>query len=391
MLNKSIAQFPHSNLFMADASFPSAPAVYFDGITSARHDVTVICAPSGLELHDTCGNMIAAWPYNSLSHLNAPGHLFRLGLRGSERLERLEIADSDLAHVIDLACPDIDRTDAKDRAERRGAVGWSLAAVTSLFLVAFYGLPPIADRIARLMPYQVEQSLGRAGDVRFRAAFDLGTDARPFECGSGPTEAEGKAAFDKLIGKIADGAGLATPIQAAVVRRDEPNAFALAGGHVYVLKGLLDTANDVDEVAAIIAHELGHVANRDGTRSILQSAGISLIFGMMLGDFVGGAAVVVAAQSLFKARYSRTQETAADDFAVRTLQELNANPRALATFLARVAARPHPKGMSILLGHPSVPERVARIDTLAPASERREPLLDDAEWQALKRICADHK
>jgi hypothetical protein len=76
---------------------------------------------------------------------------------------------------------------------------------------------------------------------------------------------------------------------------------------------------------------------------------------------------------------------------VRTLQELNANPRALATFLARVAGRPHPEGMSILLGHPSVPERVARINALAPAGDKRKPLLDDAEWQALKRICADHK
>lgn len=376
---------------MADAAIRSAPAIYFDGVTSARHDVTVTCAPSGLELSNVCGDPIAVWPYDRLSHHNAPAHLFRLGLRDSDRLERLEIADRGLAEQIDATCPDIDRTDKTERAERRGAVGWSLAAVASLLLVAFYGLPQIADQLARLMPYQIEQSLGRAGDLRFRTAFDLGPTSRPFECGDGPNEAAGKAAFDKLIGRIADGAGLATPIQAAVVRRDEPNAFALAGGHVYVLKGLLDTAKDVDEVAAIIAHELGHVANRDGTRSILQSAGISLIFGMMLGDFVGGAAVVVAAQSLFKARYSRTQEAAADDFAVRTLQELNANPRALATFLDRVAGQPQQHGLSILLGHPSVPERVARINAMAPAGKAGAPLLDAAEWQALKRICADHR
>jgi Zn-dependent protease with chaperone function len=370
---------------------PSGPAIYFDGITSARHAVTVACKPDGLALSGPCGEPIAVWPYDRLSHCNAPAHLLRLGLRDSQRLERLEIADNSLAQAVDLVAPDIDRTDARERSGRRGAVAWSLAAVASLFAVAFYGLPQIADQLARLVPYQIEQSLGRAGDVRFRAAFDLGTDARPFECGDGPNEAAGKIAFDTLIGRIADGAGLGLPIQAAVVRRDEPNAFALAGGRVYVLKGLIDTADNVDEVAAIIAHELGHVAHRDGTRSILQSAGISLIFGMMLGDFVGGAAVVVAAQSLFKARYSRAQETAADDFAVRTLQELNANPRALATFLSRVAGRPHPQGMSILLGHPSVRERVARIDTLAPAGEKGQPLLDAAEWQALKRICADHK
>jgi Zn-dependent protease with chaperone function len=375
---------------MAESTARSAPAAYFDGVTSARHLVTATCAPSGIAISDRGGNPIAVWPYERLTHRNAPDHLLRLGLRDSDRLERLEIDDNDLAQAIDLACPDIDRTDAAGRAERRGAVGWSLAAIASLLLVAFYGLPQIADQLARAMPYQIEQHLGRAGDLRFRAAFDLGPAGRPFECGDGPDEIAGKAAFDKLIGKIAKGAGLATPIRATVVRRDEPNAFALAGGHVYVLKGLLDTAKDVDEVSAIIAHELGHVAHRDGTRSILQSAGISLIFGMMLGDFVGGAAVVVAAQSLFKARYSRAQEAAADDFAVRTLQELNANPRALAVFLERVATRPHDGGMSIFLGHPSVPERLARINAMAPADKAGAPLLDPSEWQALKRICANH-
>jgi Zn-dependent protease with chaperone function len=375
---------------MSDPAPRSASAIYFDGITSARHNVTVTCAPSVVEIRDPDGNPIAEWPYHRLAHLNAPAHLFRIGLRDSDRLERLEIADHGLADTIDDACPDIDRTDAKDRAERRGAVGWSLAAVASLLLVAFYGLPQIADQLARALPYQIEQHLGRAGDARFRTAYDTDPKGRPFECGGGPGEADGKAAFDKLIGRIADGAGLATPLHAAVVRRDEANAFALAGGHVYVLKGLIEAANDVDEVAAIIAHELGHVANRDGTRGVLQSAGVSLIFGMLLGDFVGGAAVVVAAQSLLKARYSREQEAAADDFAVRTLQELNANPRALATFLDRVAHRPDRGGLSILLGHPSVPERVARINAMAPAQRGGEPLLDAAEWQALKRICADH-
>lgn len=391
MLNKPQLNSPVDSSIMAESATRAGTAVYFDGVTSARRVVAVTCGPSAVEIRDPDGSPVAEWPYDRLAHLNAPAHLFRIGLRDSDKLERLEIADNGLAHAIDLACPDIDRTDAKDRSERRGAVGWSLVAVASLLLVAFYGVPHISDQIAGALPYQIEQQLGRAGDVRFRASFDIGPKDRPFECGGGPGEADGKAAFDKLIGRIADGAGLATPIHAAVVRRDEANAFALAGGHVYVLKGLIETANDVDEVAAIIAHELGHVANRDGTRGVLQSAGVSLIFGMLLGDFVGGAAVVVAAQSLFKARYSRAQEAAADDFAVRTLQELNANPRALAAFLDRVARRPDQGGLSILHGHPSVPERVARINASAPAHKGGAPLLDAAEWQALKRICADHR
>jgi Zn-dependent protease with chaperone function len=267
-------------------------------------------------------------------------------------------------------------------------VGWSLAAVASLLLVAFYGIPQIASQIGRLLPQQIEQHLGRIGDIRFRTAFDDGPKGRPFECGEGPGEIEGKRAFDNLIARIAKGAGLDIPIHAVVVRRAEPNAFALAGGYIYVLQGLIDNAKNVDEAAAVIAHELGHVANRDGIRSVLQSAGLSLVFGIVLGDFVGGAAIVVAAQMLLKAIYSRQQEAAADDFAVRTLQELNANPRALATFLDRVARNVRPR--SIFLGHPSVPERVARINAIALKQEQGTPLLSDVEWDALRRICSGY-
>jgi Zn-dependent protease with chaperone function len=384
----TIAKATIAKAEFADAAAPSVRGVYFDGITSARHIVTVTSTGSGIEISDAAGNPIAQWPYPRLAHLNAPAHVFRLGLRDSDRLQRLDIDDAAFAHRIDLACPDIDRTDAAANSERRSVVAWSLAAIASLLLVAFYGLPQIANQIARLLPHQVEQHLGRVGDLRFRTAYDDGPSERPFECGEGPGEIEGKQAFDALMARIAKAAGLTIPIHAVVVRRTEPNAFALAGGYIYVLQGLIDNAKDVDEVAAVIAHELGHVANRDGIRSVLQSGGLSLIFGMILGDFVGGAAVVIAAQMLLKAAYSRQQEAAADDFAVHALQELNANPRALATFLDRVARNAKPS--SIFLGHPSVPERVARINAIPLKPERGAPLLSDVEWDALRRICSGY-
>jgi Zn-dependent protease with chaperone function len=373
---------------MTGTAARSIPAVYFDGVTSARHIVTVTRTGSGIEICDPDGGPIAQWPYSRLAHLNAPAHIFRLGLRDSDKLARLDIDDADFAHRIDLSCPDIDRTDATANSERRSAVAWSLAAIASLLLVAIYGIPQIANQIGRALPDQVEQHLGRVGDIRFRTAFNDGPKERPFECGDGAGEIEGKQAFDALMARIAKAAGLTIPIHAVVVRRPEPNAFALAGGYIYILQGLIDNAKDVDEVAAVIAHELGHIANRDGIRSVLQSGGLSLIFGMVLGDFVGGAAVVIAAQMLLKAAYSRQQEAAADDFAVHTLQELNANPRALATFLDRVARNAKPS--SIFLGHPSVPERVARINAIALKPERDIPLLSNLEWDALRRICSGY-
>jgi Zn-dependent protease with chaperone function len=374
---------------MTEGTTRSVRSVYFDGVTSTLHEVMVACTPSGVQIRNPDDGLIAEWPYERLKHLNAPDHIFRIGLRKSDKLERLEIEDQDIAHVIDLACPDIDRTGASVRAERRRAIVASFAASAALLLVAFYGVPRIADRIAPVVPQWVEQRLGNAADTQVRTIFDKGPKERPFECGGAPVEAEGKKAFEKLMNRLEKGAGVKIPIRAVVVRRPEANAITLPGGHIYVFEGLLQNAYDVDEVAGVIAHELGHAANRDGARTLLQAAGLSLVFGSFLGDFVGGGAVVFAAESLLKSAYSRHKEAAADDYAVRTMQALNANPRALATFLARIAGSS--KRGSIFLGHPATPDRVARINATASPQGGGATLLDSAEWAALKRICAGYR
>ena len=66
--------------------------------------------------------------------------------------------------------------------------------------------------------------------------------------------------------QLESGASLPLPLQVAVVRRPEPNAITLPGGHIYVFEGLIDKARTPDELAAVVAHEIGHVAHRDGTR-----------------------------------------------------------------------------------------------------------------------------
>ncbi len=111
------------------------------------------------------------------------------------------------------------------------------------------------------------------------------------------------------------------------MHRKEANAFAIPGGQIYVFEGLIDTARDADELAGVLAHEIGHVAHRDGTRAVLQGAGLSFLFGMLLGDFVGGGAVVLAAKSVLQSSYSRDVEAAADVYGVGLMQKAGGNGR----------------------------------------------------------------
>ncbi|ARQ00375.1 M48 family metallopeptidase [Pseudorhodoplanes sinuspersici] len=367
----------------------SCPAVYYDGVTSARHHVTIALAAEAVIIRSADGAVVDEWSYPRMKHMSAPEHIFRIGLRGTSSLARLEVTDQDVAHQIDLACPDIDRTGANARAQRRQVIAWSFLAAISLLLVGAYGVPAIADRLAPIVPQGIERRLGAAADTQVRAMLDKGPEGRPFECGGASVEKAGEAAFEKLMDRLRTAAGIRIPLQAAVIRRDEANAIALPGGHIYVFRGLIDQARNVDEVAGVIAHELGHVAHRDGTRAILQTTGLSLIFGMLLGDFVGGGAVVIAAESLLKSAYSRDKEAAADDYAVKTMLSLGADARALGGFLARIAGT-NGKG-SIFLDHPATQDRVARINAMAPPQKGGATLLDAAEWAALKRICAGYR
>jgi Zn-dependent protease with chaperone function len=362
--------------------------LFFDGVTSARRPVLIELAADGVVIRDAeQRDMLARWSYDKLDHLPAPEGVLRLGCSGARNLARLEVRDAALAHAIDEAAVPVDRSGATERRSRLKVVGWSLAATVSLVLAAVFGVPALANQLAPLIPLRVERLLGEAVDTQARQMLDKGPASRPFACGTGPGEAAGQAALVKLIGKLEAAAGLEIPLDTKVVRRSEANAIALPGGHIYVFQGLVEKSETTDELAGVIAHEIGHVAHRDGTRSILQAAGLSFLFGMLLGDFVGGGAVVIGARAVLQSSYSREVESAADRFGVELMGRVGGDARALGVVLTRISGANHP-GMEILSDHPDTKSRVKLIEELAKAAAPPQSLLEPSEWAALKRICA---
>ncbi|MPZ57319.1 MAG: M48 family metalloprotease [Rhizobiales bacterium] len=361
--------------------------IYFDGTTSARHDVSVELTPETLVILDSRGDDLAEWPYADIEHLSAPKQVLRLGLNGEPALARLEIHDPAFAAEIDDRALTVDRSGATDRRARIRVIALSLVATLSLVVVAVFVVPELAARLAPLVPAGVERRLGEAVDAQVRSMLDTRKLGDRLVCGSLPVEQPGQAALEALIESMERAAALPLPLKVSVVRRTEANAIALPGGHVYVFQGLLDKAESPDELAAVIAHEIGHVVHRDGTRSMLQSAGLSLLFGMLLGDFVGGGAVVLAAGTLIRSSYSREVELAADAFGTRLVGRIGGDAAALGTILRRIDGGRKP-GVRIWLDHPDVEDRVRAINVIAPPSSRA-PLLDAAQWAALRRICAE--
>jgi Zn-dependent protease with chaperone function len=364
----------------------SGRGIFYDGATSARHEVVVEVAPQTLRVLGSNGAVLAQWPYDQLEPMSAPDDVLRLGRAGSAVLERLEIKDPQLAAVIDERSIPVDRTGRTERRLRAKVIFWSLAATTSLVLVAVIGVPLIANELTPLIPYALERKLGAAVDAKVRLSLDDHHSGADFECGSAQNAQPGRAAFDKLMRQLEIAAGLPLPLTATVVRKPDANAITLPGGRIYVFQGLIKEARTPDELAGVIAHEVGHVAHRDGTRTIMQGAGLSLLFGLLLGDFVGGGAVVIAAKTLLQTRYSREVEAAADAYGVTLMARTGGDQRALAAILSRIAGSTH-GGPKILSDHPETRDRIAAIGRMASSAPSR-PLLDEAQWSALKSICA---
>src|SRR5215472_11612519 len=219
----------------------TGPANFFDGVTSARRQVMVELTPDSVQIRDPAGEPIADWPYAELASYAAPEGVLRLGLAKNPQPARLEIRDRALADAFEARAGAVKREAAVDRRTRAKVVAWSLAAATSAVLIAVFGVPAIVERVRLL----------------------FGGRSKNFECGDTPATKDGLAAFDKLIRQLESAAALPLPMRAAVVRQAEVNAIALPGGRVYVFQGLLDKAQSADELAGVIAHEMGHVAHRD--------------------------------------------------------------------------------------------------------------------------------
>jgi predicted Zn-dependent protease len=166
-----------------------------------------------------------------------------------------------------------------------------------------------------------------------------------------------------------------------VLDSEEINAFAAPGGLIFVSRGLLRCADSEDTVAAILAHEIGHVVRKHGLQAIktsritaaLTSAAITAaetagpeelakltsVFEDSIGDITS---------TLINSGYSRAAEREADLEAVAILQRVGYDPNALVRMLEVMKTRLKPGGLDFAKTHPDPQDRIAEIRKVLPAS-----------------------
>jgi Zn-dependent protease with chaperone function len=351
----------------------NGPSVYFDGHSSRRRAVTLMFEDR-LVLQSP--DDVTKWHYADIRRADSPSGILRLSCLTAPALARLELRDKSLASELFSRCGRLD----DNAPERRGVaaiIGWSLLATASIIAVILFGLPLVADRLVPLLPQSLERRLAEVAEVQLKTLFD----------GKICQETAGQAAFMKLAAAVKQSAGLrATTIRAGVFSSPVANAIALPGNTVYLFKGLLAKAESADEIAGILAHEFGHLKDRDSIRNMIHHGGTSFLIGLLFGDITGSSALIFASQSLVTASYSRETEQNADNFAIDVMHKLGRSPKPMGELMFRVTGKEGDNSLSILSSHPLTEDRLARM-----RSEDRPPtgppLLTAKEWASLKAIC----
>jgi predicted Zn-dependent protease len=183
----------------------------------------------------------------------------------------------------------------------------------------------------------------------------------------------GQAALSALVAQLATAAGLAETPAVIVLDSAQVNAFSLPDGRIVVLRGLIRTAEDPDELAGVLAHELGHVRHGDATREALRAAGLHF-----LADSLGWEGALVGHVTTLS--YSRQAEAAADQSALETLRAAGLRADGLGRFIARLGGDAVP---AFLSDHPGNADRAAALRV----SPNGRAALTPESWAAVKGLC----
>lgn len=339
---------------------PSVRCDYLDGVSSRRRPVT-LCVTDGYAIVE--GDDV---------HRREPLSSVRVSERMGGAARMVSFSDGAFCEVHDHDALDrlLESTGHRPSLVVRLQSRWRMAAL-ALVLCAGVGvlgyvfaLPWAADKASVHVPQT-------AVDAMSDKTLAL-LEQRVLEPSrADPVRADALArAFGRM--HLPDGARIAHRVLFRSAPAIGPNAFALPSGTIIVTDGLLELTDRDEEVLAVLAHELGHVARRHGVRQVLQSSAVGLFVTWYLGDVSSLLTTVPAA--LLEARYSRELEREADEFAARMLRENAMSPELLVAMLGRLERAHRPAAANdtdtrrdarslpdYLSTHPATDERISRL------------------------------
>lgn len=344
------------------------------GPGAGSQDVRVRLTERGVAIEGVDGDIPLVWPYGALAIAEPlSGQSIDALLSYSYQPgAALFVPDKIFARALMEHAPQL-----TVRARRmRSARPWLWAAGAASAMVAgiwLSGFSP-ANALARILPDKAREMLG--DQVLASMTDGRATCVAP----------AGTAVLNALTAKLSAAAGTGQRFKVVVADWDVMNAFATPGERIVLTRGLIEKAQSADEVAGVLAHEMGHGIELHPETGIVRGIGLAAAAEIVLGGAGGLANIGLL---LTQMSYSREAEREADGHALSILKGAQVSPDGLLSFFDRVTSIEQSEGgaggIGVLRSHPQTEERravVAAADRYAAT-----PALDAADWKALQSIC----
>jgi predicted Zn-dependent protease len=274
----------------------------------------------------------------------------------------------------------------QELSRRLKIVGYVVGVLAILIWLVNLGVDVALSALVARVPPQMEQRLGKEAlqDLQLMMSF--------------VEDSNRVARLEALIAPLTNAVTLGTnSLTLFIADEEDPNAFALPGGYVVVTTGLLKLVERPEELLGVLAHELAHVKQKHGIRSMISGAGPFLMFGVLLGGQGGMVGLLGDATDLvIRSGFSQEYETEADDVGWQIMLAANVDPRGMTDAFRRLQAHEsqqkfHDDMPQAFSSHPAVEKRIARLEKKWKKLKTKTGFLDLSALDATLRSAAAEK
>jgi beta-barrel assembly-enhancing protease len=358
----------------------AAPALYHDGFTARSRPVSIRIDENVLVIADVTGTVLDRWPLDQIHAVgeSSSGEAPRLRF-GFDHDARLTLASAADLERLAPSFPQLTRTNPGWQRHWRPIMLWGGGAILSVVLIVTVVIPVAAPLIARHMPASWEERIGDEAATQINRLLASGRPA----CRS----PEGMKYLNAIIARLTQSLIDRPKIRVRVLDARPVNALALPGGHIILFRGLIADAKSPDEIAGVLAHEIGHVMRHHPVETAVKGSAASILIGLLLGDVAGGTIIGGIGQVMAGAAYSREAEREADAIALDLLNDANIRSDGVVSFFQRVNERQGKaeQDTAFFSTHPASADRAAAFRS---GGTGKQPALSQAEWDHLRRICS---
>lgn len=330
-------------------------AKYFDGLSSASHQTTIIFDETMNEFRlQTADGTSFIWKLEDLL-FEQYGSLLEIRNK-SFAGAILIIEDKDFAQKFHELMKKNKRVDIHTSLLNLGFAKITAIAVCMLGLIVlayFYVLPPIAEKSASLLPESFDVQIGNM----FMETF----------LNENKVDIEKTKQLELFAAEL--NLGNKKPLHFTVVKSDEVNAFALPNGQIVVYTAILNSMKSSDDLAALLGHEATHINQRHSTKMLCRNFAGYMVVSLLLSDVNGIMAVIADnAQQLHSLSYSRKFEKEADEQSLKILMDNNINPNGIINLFKQLEKENKFSIPKILSTHPLTKERLENMKKIISES-----------------------